>query len=173
MKVDILNLQQLFGRPGRYEIPPFQRAYVWNRKEQWGPLWEDVQKKAEQYLETSPDQYTSHFLGSVVLQQQLVPAGQLMTRVVVDGQQRLTTLQLLLDAVQEVFEERGYVHAAKRLEILVLNQEAFLDDNQDHAFKGLAHDDRPGRLSTRNAQRSVQLGAREIAHRPCAQILQE
>lgn len=135
MKVDILNLQQLFGRPGRYEIPPFQRAYVWNRKEQWGPLWEDVQKKAEQYLETSPDQYTSHFLGSVVLQQQLVPAGQLMTRVVVDGQQRLTTLQLLLDAVQEVFEERGYVHAAKRLEILVLNQEAFLDDNQNHAFK--------------------------------------
>ena len=135
MKVDILNLQQLFGRPGSYEIPPFQRAYVWNRKEQWGPIWEDVQKKAEQYLETSPDQYTSHFLGSVVLQQQLVPAGQLMTRVVVDGQQRLTTLQLLLDAVQEVFEERGYVHAAKRLEILVLNQEAFLDDNQDHAFK--------------------------------------
>lgn len=135
MKVDILNLQQLFGRPGRYEIPPFQRAYVWNRKEQWGPLWEDVQKKAEQYLETSPDQYTSHFLGSVVLQQQLVPAGQLMTRVVVDGQQRLTTLQLLLDAVQDVFEERGYVHAAKRLEILVLNQEAFLDDNQNHAFK--------------------------------------
>ena len=135
MKVDILNLQQLFGRPGRYEIPPFQRAYVWNRREQWGPLWEDVQKKAEQYLETSPDQHTSHFLGSVVLQQKLVPAGQLMTRVVVDGQQRLTTLQLLLDAVQEVFEERGYTHAAKRLEILVLNQEAFLDDNQDHVSK--------------------------------------
>lgn len=135
MKVDILNLQQLFGRPGRYEIPRFQRAYVWNRKEQWSPLWEDVQKKAEQYLETSTDQYTSHFLGSVVLQQKPVPAGQLMTRVVVDGQQRLTTLQLLLDAVQEVFEERGYTHAAKRLEILVLNHEAFLDDNPDHAFK--------------------------------------
>ena len=135
MKVDILNLQSLFGKPGRYEIPPFQRAYVWNRKEQWVPLWEDVQNKAEQYLEASHGQSPSHFLGSVVLQQKLVPAGQLMTRVVVDGQQRLTTLQLLLDAVQEVFEERGYAHAAKRLEVLVLNEEHFRDNNPDHAFK--------------------------------------
>ncbi len=135
MKVDILNLQSLFGKPGRYEILPFQRAYVWNRKEQWVPLWEDVQNKAEQYLEASHGQSPSHFLGSVVLQQKLVPAGQLMTRVVVDGQQRLTTLQLLLDAVQEVFEERGYAHAAKRLEVLVLNEEHFRDNNPDHAFK--------------------------------------
>ena len=135
MKVDILNLQSLFGKPGRYEIPPFQRAYVWNRKEQWVPLWGDVQNKAEQYLEASHGQSPSHFLGSVVLQQKLVPAGQLMTRVVVDGQQRLTTLQLLLDAVQEVFEERGYAHAAKRLEVLVLNEEHFRDNNPDHAFK--------------------------------------
>lgn len=137
MKVDKLNLQSLFAQPGRYEIPPFQRQYVWNRDKQWWPLWEDVQNVAEQCLETRSTQSQSspHFLGAVVLQQQLVPAGQLMTRLVVDAQQRLTTLQLLLDAVQEVFEERGYTDAAKRLEILVLNHEAFLGENQDHAFK--------------------------------------
>ena len=135
MQVAILNMQSLFGQPGRYEIPRFQRAYVWNSKKQLAPLWEDVQKKAEQFLETSPSQTTAHFLGSVVLQQELVPAGRLMTRRVVDGQQRLTTLQLLLDAMQEVFEERGYTHAARRLETLILNEEHFCDNNPDHAFK--------------------------------------
>ena len=135
MKVNILNMQKLFINIERYEIPPFQRAYVWNHEDQWGPLWEDVQDKAEQYLEPQSSQLESHFLGAVVLQQKPVPAGQLTTRVVVDGQQRLTTLQLLLDAVQEVFEERGYAHAAKRLDPLVLNPEAFWDDNPDHAFK--------------------------------------
>ena len=134
MKVNILNMQKLFINIERYEIPPFQRAYVWNHEDQWGPLWEDVQAKAEQYLEIQSSQPEAHFLGAVVLQQKPVPSGQLTTRVVVDGQQRLTTLQLLLDAVQEVFEERGYA-AAKRLDPLVLNPEAFWDDNPDHAFK--------------------------------------
>ena len=136
MDVNILNLQTLFAKPARYEIPPFQRPYVWNHEEQWGPLWEDVQHTAERYLEHHAiGAAPAHFLGAVVLQQQQVPAPMLMTRLVVDGQQRLTTLQLLLDAIQEVFEERGDAIAAKRLELLVLNQEAFLGDNPDHASK--------------------------------------
>lgn len=133
MKVDKLNLQSLFAHPGRYEIPPFQRQYVWNRDKQWWPLWEDVQNVAEQCLTQS--QSTPHFLGAVVLQQQLVPAGRLMTRVVVDGQQRLTTLQLLLDAVQEVFQEGGYSDATKRLDHLVLNPEEYRSGDPDNAFK--------------------------------------
>ena len=108
MDVNILNLQRLFANPVRYEIPLFQRPYVWAHEEQWEPLWEDVQNTAEYYLEhdarsTAPSKRQAHFLGAVVLQQQQVPTPMLMTRLVVDGQQRLTTLQLLLDAVQEVF----------------------------------------------------------------------
>ena len=129
------NLRNLFTLPQRYEIPPFQREYVWNHENQWGPLWEDVQNVAEQYLEKQPSEPTPHFLGAIVLQQQQVQASQLPTRVVVDGQQRLTTLQLLLDAVQEVFEERKYVFPAKRLESLVLNPEEFRNGDSDNAFK--------------------------------------
>lgn len=129
------NLQNLFNQPQRYEIPPFQREYVWNHENQWGPLWEDVQNMAEQYLETQPSKPTPHFLGAVVLQQRQVQITQLPTRVVVDGQQRLTTLQLLLDAVQEVFEERKYAFPAKRLESLVLNPEEFRNGDSDNAFK--------------------------------------
>ncbi len=140
MDVNILNLQRMFANPVRYEIPLFQRPYVWNHEDQWGPLWEDVQNTAEGYLELRASGIDSskpsgHFLGAVVLQQQQVPTPMLMTRLVVDGQQRLTTLQLLLDAVQEVFEKRGNLTAAQRLELLVLNPEAFLGDSPNHAFK--------------------------------------
>ena len=141
MDVNIVNLQKLFAQPVRYVIPPFQRQYVWNQDNQWEPLWEDVQNAAELHLEQLSNGQSSagstpiHFLGAVVLQQQPVPVPMLMTRLVVDGQQRLTTVQLLLDAVQEVFEERGQNNAAKRLQLLVVNQEEFRGNNPDHAFK--------------------------------------
>ena len=135
MQVDNLNLQKLFNNIERYEIPGFQRQYVWSQEDQWGPLWEDVQNKAEDFLEAPCDEHTAHFLGAVVLQQQSVPTSQLPTRVVVDGQQRLTTLQLLLDAVQEVFEKRGYAYPAKRLERLVLHPDEYRDGDPDNAFK--------------------------------------
>lgn len=124
----------------RYEIPRFQRSYVWNQDDQWEPLWEDVRNTAERYLDHRAGGMTAsvpaaHFLGAVVLQQQPTATGTLETRLVVDGQQRLTTLQLLLDAVQEVFQEDGIGDAAIRLEVLVLNPEAFRDGNPDRAFK--------------------------------------
>ena len=36
----------LFALPTRYEIPPFQRCYVWNQDKQWEPLWDDVEECA-------------------------------------------------------------------------------------------------------------------------------
>ncbi|MDT0329214.1 DUF262 domain-containing protein [Nocardiopsis lambiniae] len=32
----------IFGSHTRYVVPLFQRPYVWNRDEQWEPLWQDV-----------------------------------------------------------------------------------------------------------------------------------
>ena len=76
---------------------------------------------AEEYLEKG--HAPSHFMGAVVLQQRLTSASELETRIVVDGQQRLTTLQLLLDAVQEVFEQRGERLPALRMSQLVANNQ--------------------------------------------------
>jgi hypothetical protein len=45
---------------------------------------------------------TGHFLGAVVLKLRETPAGTVSKRSIIDGQQRLTTLQLLLDAAQLV-----------------------------------------------------------------------
>ena len=135
MDVNIRNLRSLFETNVRYEIPSYQRRYVWNQSDQWDPLWKDVRNTAKKLTEEdSQFKKTSHFLGAVVLKNLRAPAGAISMWSIVDGQQRLTTMQILLDAVHEVFVERAPKHA-KKLEGLVLNGQAYYEDNPDHAFK--------------------------------------
>lgn len=129
MKSDILHPRALFSKDVRYEIPQFQRPYVWEQEIQWEPLWDDVRGVAEEYLEKR--QAPPHFMGAVVLQQRSTSAAEVETRIVVDGQQRLITLQLLLDAVQEVFEQREYRQPALRMSQLVANNEVYWGDDHD------------------------------------------
>ena len=133
MQTNLQRPQSLFVRPVRYEIPAFQRRYVWKQEEQWEPLWDDVEKLAQSIMDSDPTE--AHFMGAIVLQQKQFPAGTMERRIVVDGQQRLTTLQLLLDAIQEVLEDRGHSDPAKRLAALVANREEYCDGKPDHAFK--------------------------------------
>jgi hypothetical protein len=72
---------------------------VWSREAQWEPLWEDVATLAERVLDGQG--IRPHFLGAIVLDQLPHPTGGVETRLVIDGQQRLTTLQLLLRAFQD------------------------------------------------------------------------
>ena len=128
MHTDILTPKDLFQKDVRYTIPPFQRPYVWSQDDQWEPLWEDVRNVAENYLEAlersgndavEAEQQTSpHFLGAVVLKQVPVATKDIGQREVIDGQQRVTTLQLLLDAIQQICEESDQPYprrAARRL----------------------------------------------------------
>ena len=133
MKTDVLQPRALFSKDVRYEIPQFQRPYVWEQESQWGPFWDDVRDTAEEYLENK--QEAPHFMGAVVLQQRPTAAAEIETRIVVDGQQRLTTLQLLLDAVQEVFESREYTLPARRMSRLVKNDEVYSGNDHNLEFK--------------------------------------
>ena len=141
MKADTLTLKTLFQKDVRYVIPIFQRPYVWNQDDQWEPLWNDVRNTAERYLDElvhsegnnalAEERTGTHFMGAVVLQQHPTASAEIETRSVIDGQQRLTTAQILMDAAQEIFEELGAATEAKRVSRLVLN--AFADG--DEAFK--------------------------------------
>ena len=133
MQTSILSPQEIFFKIVRYEVPVFQRPYIWTKDDQWEPLWEDVSDMAEAIIETG--EVGRHFMGAIVLQQRLNPIQGIETRIVVDGQQRLTTLQLLIDAVQEVFERDGYQGPAVRLDSLVNTPEAFRGNNPDLAYK--------------------------------------
>ena len=125
MKTNVLTPRDLFQKEICYVIPEFQRPYVWDGDGRWGPLWEDVQNTADRYLERldqhkgdkakAEGQTNPHFLGAVVVQQERTATDEIEQRVVVDGQQRITTLQLLLAAVEGVCKEAEKPNASKRL----------------------------------------------------------
>ena len=99
MKSETLTVQQLFQDRRQYCVPFYQRAYVWTQRNQWSALLEDILEKAQSRLSgTKP---TPHFLGAVVLEPQ--PKKGLFgvdSIHIIDGQQRLTTLQYVLASIR-------------------------------------------------------------------------
>ena len=132
----IRNINALFRSPESYRIPQFQRPYAWKKSEQWEPLWEDVRKVAERYLEQDgEDNVRPHFLGAIVLQLRESRTGEVRKTLVVDGQQRLTTLQLLIKATQQVFQQMDYKQRADRLRYLTENPGDQLGNDPDNQTK--------------------------------------
>ena len=137
METNLQRPRSLFEIKAHYEIPDFQRRYMWKQEEQWEPLWDDVEALAQSTMDGEDEVGATkpHFMGAVVLQQESSAAGTVDRRIVVDGQQRLITLQLLIDAVREVLDDREHPDPAARLSNLVVNEEQFRGGNPDHAFK--------------------------------------
>lgn len=115
---------ELFEGRKHYVIPAYQRPYVWNEEDQWSPLWDDIVRVSESHLGVGSRSFSSHFLGAVVFGLVQASSSGITELDVIDGQQRLTTLQLLLDAVEGVLSELGHVEHAERIEELILNKQA-------------------------------------------------
>ena len=105
-----LSLSRVLTNEVRYTVPLFQRKYVWNEKDNWWPLWTDV---VETTCRLMTDQSKGvgatrpHFLGAVVHEGLLPKTGQMPEQRIIDGQQRMTTLQLLLTATRAVASDCG------------------------------------------------------------------
>ncbi len=101
MKANIQPLGQLLYSPVQYVIPVFQRNYRWELP-QWQKLWEslvDIQQ---------PGKTGNHFMGFVVYVVGATPQpGENLRFHLIDGQQRLTTLSLLLVALRNVARRLG------------------------------------------------------------------
>lgn len=143
METQVRTPQSVFNHPQRLVVPLFQRPYVWNLENQWEPLWADVTRIAQRLLDKPDGQHPPHFLGAVVLQQVQNPIGSLQTRTIIDGQQRLTTLQLLLDALHSEFETAGAIQPALRLQELVRNSSAYCEKPEDQFKVWPTNRDRP------------------------------
>jgi hypothetical protein len=105
MKTDTLRFRDLLQKDIRLIVPLFQRPYVWNQRDQWTPFWEDIRAIAEDLL---LDRFRRpHFLGAIVLEQVPTRAGEVDQRLIIDGQQRLTTTQILLEAFHDLCYELG------------------------------------------------------------------
>lgn len=95
---------ELFGSPVHYQIPHFQRAYVWNEDIHWAPLWHDLTAVAQH---GDGGEQPKHFFGTIVLKQRRSGPGRPQKRIIVDGQQRLTTLQIIFAAIRNCFSRLG------------------------------------------------------------------
>ncbi|WP_068318903.1 DUF4268 domain-containing protein [Janibacter anophelis] len=120
---------QLFNMPQHFVIPLFQRPYVWKQDEQWEPLWQDIRRVAELRI-TQPHVAAQHFLGAVVLQAHPAGINRVTTWNVIDGQQRLTTLQLLMDATHALLAAAGATRLADQLEMLTHNPTAYVPEGE-------------------------------------------
>lgn len=126
METHTRSPRDLFEGKEHYEIPAFQRPYVWTEEDQWAPLWDDVRKVAETYIavkqaDSEAEPEIQHFMGAVVYESKKPIAGDVTRHDVIDGQQRMTTIQILLDAVHVVLEHRGHIDQAESLEELIIN----------------------------------------------------
>ena len=121
MKPDTHTVQQLFERDVRYSVPLYQRPYVWDEERQWAPLWEDLSALLQHQESGAPSDLWSHFLGAIVLDQEQTIPGQIPRFTVIDGQQRLTTLQLLIAAAARSLAEIGAENDSALLSELAVN----------------------------------------------------
>ena len=121
ISVSTPSAQVLFSPAVQFLVPPYQRRYRWTEEEQWDPLWEDVRELAEQELDRRPMRESDvHFFGALVLSQRPNAGNEPVFRQVIDGQQRLTTLQLLIDSAEHELRLLGH-DRAPFLEQLILN----------------------------------------------------
>ncbi|EFH7404962.1 DUF262 domain-containing protein [Escherichia coli] len=93
MKATEARLLDFLKRSQQFVIPIYQRTYSWS-EEQCRQLWDDVIRAGQR------DDIPAHFIGSVVyIEQGLYQVSGISPLLVIDGQQRLTTAMLLLEAL--------------------------------------------------------------------------
>lgn len=121
MKPDTHTVTQLFERDVRYIVPLYQRPYVWDADHQWAPLWDDVTALLQHQEDSDLSGLWSRFLGAIVVEQDKTVPGEIPRLTVIDGQQRLTTLQLLIAAAAKSVAASGAENDAALLRELAVN----------------------------------------------------
>lgn len=123
MQAKETRLQEIIEGTKQYVIPLFQRAYSWQPKE-WSILWNDIVELAEQ------ENPRAHFMGAIVtMSTTSVPHG-VSKYLLIDGQQRLTTISIILALLREKARETGNNKLADKIHnTLLVNQ---YEEGSDH-----------------------------------------
>ncbi|GAA2950353.1 MULTISPECIES: GmrSD restriction endonuclease domain-containing protein [Streptomyces] len=126
MRAQEITFLNLIQGEKQFQVPLYQRTYSWG-KDQLERLWEDVGELVEQHR--AGEAAAPHFLGSVVLAPGQIQAGGVQKWLVVDGQQRLTTLMLAFTALRDQLRDSGDARGAERVhrQILVNEYQEALD----------------------------------------------
>lgn len=135
MQANSRSIPVLFDSQLRYVVPMFQRLYVWKESPQWQTLWEDISEKAS--LRLAGKAAPPHYLGALIIEGVKPVSPQEVKRfLVVDGQQRLTTLQILLCSFRDLARERGWKSIDKPLTRYTENPDAdVMEKPEEEVFK--------------------------------------
>lgn len=99
MEANPVRIVQYFDGEKQSIIPLFQRPYTWNKRN-WQSLWDDIMAYYEDGLSGS------HFMGAVVsIPAKTVPVG-VTKHLVIDGQQRLTTIAVIMCALRDSCDDK-------------------------------------------------------------------
>jgi uncharacterized protein with ParB-like and HNH nuclease domain len=112
VKASETSLRILLEGQKQFQIPLFQRPYGW-REDNWEALWNDIIEIDE--VETG----AVHFLGSIVTKSLPGTPEGISPFLVIDGQQRLTTISVLLAAMRDTFRA-GHPKLAEKLNDLYI-----------------------------------------------------
>lgn len=91
LSAETKNFSSIFSENKKIIVPPYQRAYSW-KEQQWEDLWEDIKK--------SKRLNRKHYMGALVF---INRRGGILE--IVDGQQRLTTISILINSVVKYITE--------------------------------------------------------------------
>ena len=116
MKSSNLTLGAVLNSPNQYVIPVFQRYYRWDQPE-WEKLWDDLTELQQ------PGRSGRHFMGFLVLVPESVMPGQIAKYHLIDGQQRLTTLTLVLCALRDAAAASGFPELAQEVALTTLEHQ--------------------------------------------------
>ena len=115
MKANETKLQMIIEGTKQFVVPLFQRPYSWEQKH-WDVLWDDLLDLCEE------DQPRNHFMGSIVTMPAIsVPEG-VTKYVLIDGQQRLTTILLILALIRDNAKNLPGTLAKQIEDLLLLNR---------------------------------------------------
>lgn len=99
MRATEAKFLEFIRKSPQFVIPIYQRNYSWDDGE-CGQLWDDIMRTGEN------DEITAHFVGSIVyIEKGLYQVTSQSPLLVIDGQQRLTTLSLLIAALADALDK--------------------------------------------------------------------
>jgi uncharacterized protein with ParB-like and HNH nuclease domain/predicted transport protein len=101
MKATAAKFLDFIQKSPQFVIPIYQRTYSWSEKE-CRQLWDDILRTG------SDDAISAHFVGSIVyIEKGLYQVSSQSPLLVIDGQQRLTSVTLLIESLARALEKNG------------------------------------------------------------------
>ena len=132
MESIIINVKEIIKEGASIFVPLYQRKYQW-KEDRILPFWKDVTEKASalQYNNNCSD----HFLGTFIFDSKSAKFTQPNHYSIIDGQQRLTTILILLIIIREIANKCGFKDTSKQASKFLLNHNVNSEQNENAQFK--------------------------------------